>query len=416
MKSFLKNYEEKCDDYSVRPKKRLVSDLTELANLDEVTQHLILNGNCVAQFNDRIGDIELFPLCEVLEKDFQMTSLDLSYNNIGNHGAEAVSRMLKVNKALRHLSLRSNNITDQGAKSIANALTENRSLLSLDLSENAIEDKGGLVIAQSLQENTNLRVLNINSTELKTSSIVALAVVARNHPSLQVLRIAKPLLHSLREETTVHLNEMLRINKCLVTLDISNHGIRDEGITILTEALMHNSTLTKLVLASNSIAIDGGVALAKYLTTKKCTLKVLNLNSNRIDNVGGAELALALRTNKTLKSLNIMSNNIGDDSLFEIAKSLSHYNTSLKKIRILNNKFNQKCLSLLYDYIKSEGSIKIDITVDKVDDTFYVAQKRDCIKPDPTVNTTTTQIDKIEKLLGTSQQSSAMRVIRARQY
>jgi Ran GTPase-activating protein (RanGAP) involved in mRNA processing and transport len=94
-----------------------------------------------------------------------------------------------------------------------------------------------------------LKVLNLNATDLKTSSIVALAVAARSHPSLAVLKIGKPLLHSLREETTEHLNSMLRMNNNLLTLDLTAHGIRDEGLTLICEALMHNSTLTKLVLA-----------------------------------------------------------------------------------------------------------------------------------------------------------------------
>ncbi len=148
--------------------------------------------------------------------------------------------------------------------------------------------------------------------------------------------------------------------------------------------------------------IDGGTALATYLKSDKCRLRVLNLNSNRIDNVGGKEMALALRSNRTLVSLNIMSNNIGGESLFEIAKSLLHFNTTLSKIRVLNNKFDQKSMSFFYDIIAQRSNeLSIDIVIDKVDTTYYVAQKKDCIKPDPKVNTSVNQIKKIDKILGT---------------
>jgi hypothetical protein len=150
---------------------------------------------------------------------------------------------------------------------------------------------------------------------------------------------------------------------------------------------------------SNRIAIDGGVALANYLKSEKCTLNVLNLNSNRIDNVGGHEMAMALRINRTLSSLNVMSNNIGDDSLFQLAKTLLHFNSTIKKVRVLNNKFDQKSMSLFHDIAVQLPELSIDIVIDKVDKTYYVAQKKSCIKPDPTVNTTPAQIIKIEKLL-----------------
>lgn len=155
MKNFMKNYVEKCDDYSVKAKNRLIDELNELENNDETTSNLILNGNCVAQFHDRFTDIELFPLCEVLEKDAHMKTLDLSYNLIGDHGADAIARMLKSNKSLKHLSLRSNQITAKGAQDLAGSLQENKTLVSLNLSENEIGDKGGLSIAQALQVKCN---------------------------------------------------------------------------------------------------------------------------------------------------------------------------------------------------------------------------------------------------------------------
>ncbi len=151
MKQFLKSYLEKCEDYAVKPKKRLVDELTLFAKNDDMTNHIILNGNCVAQFNDRLTDIELYPLCEVLERDIHMTSLDMSYNLIGDHGAEAIYRMIQSSRVLKHISLRSNQIHEKGAQDIAKSLTKNRSLHSLDLSENELGDKGGLAIAQALQ-------------------------------------------------------------------------------------------------------------------------------------------------------------------------------------------------------------------------------------------------------------------------
>jgi hypothetical protein len=69
-------------------------------------QHVVLNGNCVSMFEDRLSDIEIFPLCELLEEDVNTLSVDLSYNHIGDYGASALARMIQSNHHMKHLSLK----------------------------------------------------------------------------------------------------------------------------------------------------------------------------------------------------------------------------------------------------------------------------------------------------------------------
>jgi Ran GTPase-activating protein (RanGAP) involved in mRNA processing and transport len=93
-----------------------------------------------------------------------------------------------------------------------------------------------------------LQILNLNNTDLKTSAVTYIAIKLRNQSSLQNLQIAKPLLHSLQEDTCVHLGETLRSNTVLTSLDLSHHGIRTEGITLLTRGLLNNSSIQHLKL------------------------------------------------------------------------------------------------------------------------------------------------------------------------
>ena len=69
-------------------------------------RHVILNGNCASMFEDRLTDIELFPLCELLEDDVQFVSLDVSYNLVGDYGSSAIARLIGSNKYIKHLSLK----------------------------------------------------------------------------------------------------------------------------------------------------------------------------------------------------------------------------------------------------------------------------------------------------------------------
>jgi hypothetical protein len=59
---------------------------------------MLLCGNTPALSKRRLGDADVFALCETLSAfpDAPVTTLDLSYNMIGNTGAKAVANMLEV--------------------------------------------------------------------------------------------------------------------------------------------------------------------------------------------------------------------------------------------------------------------------------------------------------------------------------
>ena len=62
-----------------------------------------------------------------------LTTLDISINQIGDEGAQALAKALKVNAAvLTSLGLGNNTIRDQGAAAIAEALKVNAALTKLE--------------------------------------------------------------------------------------------------------------------------------------------------------------------------------------------------------------------------------------------------------------------------------------------
>ena len=67
-----------------------------------------------------------------------MTSLDLSYNDIGKEEAVAIAEALKNNSTLTFLNLTFKEIGIEGAVVIAEALKKNSTLTSLDLPHGAI--------------------------------------------------------------------------------------------------------------------------------------------------------------------------------------------------------------------------------------------------------------------------------------
>ena len=85
-----------------------------------------------------------------------LISANLDYNDIGDEGAIAISAALESNTTLEHLSLKPYSdgakITAVGAQAIAKMLVVNRSLTSLSLAYNQIGVGGAKAIADSLPQ------------------------------------------------------------------------------------------------------------------------------------------------------------------------------------------------------------------------------------------------------------------------
>ena len=85
-----------------------------------------------------------------------LISANLDYNDIGDEGAIAISAALESNTTLKYLSLKSydggTQITAAGAEAIAKMLVVNRALTSLNLNYNQIGAGGAKAIADSLPQ------------------------------------------------------------------------------------------------------------------------------------------------------------------------------------------------------------------------------------------------------------------------
>ena len=93
-----------------------------------------------------IGAHGAMVIAPLLEFSRALKSANLDYNDIGDEGAVAISAALESNTTLEDLSLRADpdvtQITAVGAQAIAKMLVVNRALKSVDLRYNWIPDEG----------------------------------------------------------------------------------------------------------------------------------------------------------------------------------------------------------------------------------------------------------------------------------
>ena len=85
-------------------------------------------------------------------------TVNLAYNRINEHGAQAIASMLRVNKGLKSLLLGGNAIGDHGMHLLERAMKHNKVLTNIDLHHNNAHHEATLKIA--LQVARNIRDAN----------------------------------------------------------------------------------------------------------------------------------------------------------------------------------------------------------------------------------------------------------------
>jgi len=210
---------------------------------DDLVWHLYLK---------ELTDKDCLPLGHFMSSNTSITGLYLNGNQIGDFGALAISKAIKVNNVLVELEIDENLITDAGAQSLGKALKVNDSISWFSVAKNQIQDNGVWVIGKALEKNTTLTKL------------------------------------------------------CL-----KNNNFGDDGCEMVGIGLGQNSSITEIDLSYNQVRNTGSQAVFNALITNT-TLTVLWFTNNQIGDVGTEQLADALRINTTLTHLHLNSNQMGD--------------------------------------------------------------------------------------------------------
>jgi Ran GTPase-activating protein (RanGAP) involved in mRNA processing and transport len=148
----------------------------------------------------------------------------------------------------------------------------NKQCAKLILSSNPITPKGALILASGLKNNSILQRLLLCSTRIGDLGVQYLAkAISNNNNVLKVLSLSDT---GITDDGAEHLAVMLKTNRTLTHMFLSNNEISDEGIAMLTNALQnHNNTLQTLDLSYNkrmtNLSADFLIQMIKYTRTLK---------------------------------------------------------------------------------------------------------------------------------------------------
>ena len=211
----------------------------------------------------RLTDVEAIQLASVLKQNLYINKLDLSFNEIGDDGAKALSKVL----TLEELNFTGNKVTVVGAEALGKSIL----IKKLSLSGNPIYYKVSDHIKfqsmiKSFCNNTTITDLNLSCTIIPGEMIAQL--INKNH-IIKVLRLPlyvtdialKTIENNITlEALTIDENNItdqgayyLSTNKNLITLSIDRSNIGNWGAKVLSA----HPTLQKLKLRDSDIGIEG---------------------------------------------------------------------------------------------------------------------------------------------------------------
>ncbi|XP_061133238.1 NACHT, LRR and PYD domains-containing protein 3-like isoform X2 [Syngnathus typhle] len=252
-------------------------------------------------------------LASVLSSSRTLSHLDLSENNLHDHGLEALAAGLaKPQCTLQVLRLWNCKLSKKSCEALASILSSPGSLRELELGCNDLSDDGLEALAAGLAKpQCTLQVLVLQKCQLSKKSCKALASVLSSPGSLRELDLG---FNDLCDDGLEALVAGLAKPQCtLQFLRLWNCKLSKKSCEALASVLSSPGSLRELDLGFNDLCDDGLEALAAGLAKPQCTLQVLRLMECEISTRGCVSLAKALRSNPShLQQLNLWRNHIGE--------------------------------------------------------------------------------------------------------
>lgn len=284
--------------------------LTPFSKLDEQTRNELNEQTKTTQLQKMLSNI--------LENYSNVTSLDLSGNEIEDFGVCQLRKILEKNKdTLTSVNLKDNKLSAKGIEELSEMLKGFPNLTKLDISDNQIHLPclEQLFLTPYLKE-LNAGLITYNGAEEGGADAVGKAL--RENTSLTYLNLGN---NKIGDKWVKVISEALKENQTLTYLNLGGNNIGNEGAGYIAEILKLNSGLTDLQLYVNKIGDEGITTIAEALTTNS-TLKGLNVGTNKITDLEAKEILKTLRTNSTLKELELGDNKITNSCLGDMAKEL----------------------------------------------------------------------------------------------
>ncbi|KAM9834918.1 NACHT, LRR and PYD domains-containing protein 3-like isoform 2-T2 [Syngnathus typhle] len=297
-------------------------------------------------------------LASVLSSSRTLRELVLNENDLHDDGLEALAAGLaKPQCTLQVLKLWNCKLSKKSCEALASVLSSSHTLRELNLGYNDLHDHGLEALAAGLAKpECTLQVLGLFCCKLSKKSCEALASVLSSPGNLRLLNLS---FNELRDDGLEALAAGLAKPECtLQVLGLEKCWLSKKSCEALASVLSSSRTLSHLVLNENDLHDDGLEALAAGLAKPQCTLQVLKLQDCKLSKKSCEALASVLSSSHTLRELDLCFNELCDDGLEALAAGLAKPQCTLQDLRLEDCKLSKKSCEALFSVLSSPGCLK----------------------------------------------------------
>ena len=225
---------------------------------------------------------------------------------------------------------------------IAEALQTNNSLSKLCLHQIGLQftEQSGSALTKLLRVNKSLKKLDLSDNNISDSGACCIFEGLQQNTTLSKLNLSNTGI--IVPDTARSLTESLQVNKSLTHLDISQSPLLNYGARLIFENLQHNDTLSHLNISDFGMSAndpDTVKSLTKMICVNK-SLTHLDISENGLELC--SKIFESLQHNTTLVSLNLSDTGISDTDP-DTAKSLTkmfQLNKTLEHLDLSLNRFS----------------------------------------------------------------------------
>ena len=330
------------------------------SEIQNLVKHILSNNSLTYLYlqNNQIGDDSLEILAFLLSKNYNIHTLDLSYNKFTSKGVSKLCEgIMSKDTRLIEISLANNNLDETSLTYLADAITNSEQLYSVNLSYNNFS-KGncGMIIADMIKKDTKLKNVNLVACHLGLKTKEIFAALEENQTITFIDLSVNDIGNNL--EMFKGLAKMLQKNKNIKYLYLDTNYITDRDFDIIiNEGITKSVNLNYLSLKSNKITLSSIKRLSDSI--KKDNRKLLeqylkNLKKPKKD------VNFFLRTSyqtdvlvRDYKYLEIIEAELQEKGILNSVK----FNDHIKIIMLDDNPINDKeSLIKLNTVLKFNGS------------------------------------------------------------
>jgi Leucine Rich repeat len=346
-----------------------ISDFPSAGDL--ITLFDVLKSNTtvtILDFKRSMDRVCIKSLCELLQINTTITTIDLSHNELVNQDLVAIVDALDKNPdtAVTTLNLNFNHFTDYSGHCLTNSQVFSNKIISLNLAGGHF--LSGISFASFLPN--KITTLNLCMNHICADYMDIFCSFLKRSNSLTSLDLSEQMIKPTGEKLKI-LCEALITNKSLNYLSLADNRLNEVDAQCLSEVLVNNHSITSLDLSYNDIGDAGTKLLSEALKTNN-TLRSLELVKNAIGELGTQYLCEALVTNHSLTTLDVgPGNKIGDIGMKHICEMLkTNTNETLTSININRKELSDANLKTIIDALKTNYSL-LTITTSSFEDEMW---------------------------------------------